>query len=87
MDCFQFKPVPFAFCSSIFCTSTFDIAFGAGAAVANRPPGWPGTVVRVLVPIVGLPVVAFGFVLVADGLRGIRPAVPDVPVEAGLSSS
>src|SRR5687768_9882330 len=75
IDCFQFRPVPFAFCSSIFTTSTSDIGRrAAGAGADARPAALPAVVV-------------FRLGRVGEGLRGIDPAVPDVPAATGCSST
>src|SRR5690349_966033 len=102
MDCFQFNPVPLAFCSSIFVTSTSDIVLGgagtgAGACLTATSSFCllSATLVVVLTPFedvgaapVGLAgAVVFGLGAVAAGLRGMDPTVPVVPVAAGFSSS
>src|SRR5215213_680824 len=103
IDCFQFKPVPFAFCSSILVTSTCDIALGtAGTGAGSSFTATSSLCLRsaalgvVLTPFseVGAlplgPVFGAGWVVVAgfEAVEvGLGDLTPVVPVVAGCSCS
>ena len=70
MDCFQLRPVPFAFCSSCLTTSTSETAFGAAGAAA-------GACLPAPVPLDGIEVEGRAIVVVAG--RGV-----DLRVEEGV---